>query len=167
MLSRKYKLSQIMAIANPTLVQAIRAAAKKIKQGSDYEWGHMGKCNCGHLAQQLTKLSKAEIHNYAMLKSGDWSEQVLDYCPTSGLLMDQLISTMLDAGLDRTDLMELEKLSSLSVLQNIPKERGYLNFNVKEDVTLYMETWAKQLEEDILKKIEISELSLLDSEAVH
>lgn len=148
-----------MAKPNQELIAAIRRASKKIREGSDYQWGHMGKCNCGHLAQELTHLSKEEIHRSAMAKSGDWSEQVLDYCPTSGFLMDQLIGTMLEAGLDRTDLICLEKLSSPTVLQRIQAARKPLNHNVKADVTLYMNTWADILEERMLEKIQLPEIS--------
>jgi len=127
------------------LVTALRSAANNIAQGSHYEWGHMGSCNCGHLAQQLTDKSKAEIHRYAMEKHGDWAEQVLDFCPTSGMSMDWLISELTSYGLTTRDLIDLERLSKEEVL----KKAGvvHLEKNQKEDVVLYMNSWASLLEE--------------------
>ena len=55
-----------MATANPDLIAAIEKTTLNLSKGSPYQWGHMGSCNCGNLAQELTKLSKAEIHSYAM-----------------------------------------------------------------------------------------------------
>lgn len=147
-----------MAIPNQNLIAAIRRASIKLKKGSDYQWGHMGKCNCGHLAQELTQMTKDEIHQSAMLKCGDWTEQVLDYCPTSSFLMDHLISLMLDAGLDRSDLIHLEKLSSPLVLSQISPQRKPLYHNLREDVVIYMETWAEVLEEKLLKQIKLADL---------
>jgi hypothetical protein len=101
----------------------------------------MGACNCGHLAQELTNFSKAEIHQYAMQKHGDWNQQLLDYCPTSGYPIDLMISKMLEFGLSLNDLAHLEKLSDPTILSEIPKERRELiNKNSREDVVLYMKS---------------------------
>jgi hypothetical protein len=137
-----------MAKANPNLIVAIEKTIVKLSNGAVYQWGHMGACNCGNLAQELTELSKAEIHQYAMQKHGDWNEQLLDYCPTSGYPIDLMISKMLDFGLTLEDLANLERLSDQSILKNIPKERReQMNKNSREDVILYLETWAKILRE--------------------
>lgn len=73
-----------MARPNPELIAAIEKTIFKLSKGAPYQWVHMGACNCGNLAQELTKLSKAEIHSYAMQRYGDWSDQILEFCPTSG-----------------------------------------------------------------------------------
>jgi hypothetical protein len=65
-----------MAHANPELIQALRRTAQKLSIGNPYQWGHMGSCNCGNLAQELTQLTKAQIHEFAMQGRGDWREQV-------------------------------------------------------------------------------------------
>ena len=136
-----------MAKANPELIAAIRRTITRLRKDSPYQWGHMGSCNCGHLAQEITSLSKKEIHARALLsRSGDWNEQLIDYCPTSKLPMDEVISEMLKAGLDREDLMHLEKLSDPAVLQQIPGHES-LQHNKREDVILYLEAWANFLEE--------------------
>ena len=83
-----------------------------------------------------------------MEKHGDWSEQLNDYCPTSGMLMDDLISDMLSAGLDTTDLKNLERLSDPNVLRRMPNGRKYPKHNRREDVVLYIRCWASLLEDE-------------------
>ena len=149
---------RIMAKANLELVSAIRRAAKAIQQGTQYQWGHMGSCNCGHLAQEITKLSKAEIHDYAMRKYGDWTEQSMDYCVNSGQPLDLVISQMLEAGLEIEDLAHLEKLSDPLVIKKLAPGNRHLRHNVRNDVVLYMQTWANVLEEDLTKQITLPSL---------
>ncbi len=137
-----------MAKANPRLIAAIEKTVAKLSNGAAYQWGHMGACNCGNLAQELTHFSKAEIHQYAMQRHGDWNEQLTDYCPTSGYPMDMMISRMLEHGLTLDDLAHLERLSDPLILSQIPKERrDPMNKNNREDVILYMETWSNLLRE--------------------
>ncbi len=142
-----------MARANLRLVLAIKNTAKRLTHHAPYQWGHMGSCNCGHLAQEITRVSKADIHNYALHSEGSWTDQSRAYCPTSGFPMDLLISSMLDVGLALDDLEYLEKLSDPKVLKRLGKVS--LRFNNREDVILYMHTWADLLEEDLLKSISL------------
>ncbi|MEX2514238.1 MAG: hypothetical protein WD398_15145 [Cyclobacteriaceae bacterium] len=152
-----------MAKSNPILINAIGNTISKLKNGAPYQWGHMGACNCGNLAQEITHVSKGEIHQYAMQRFGDWSEQLKDYCPTSGLPMDLMISRLLDSGLDLEDLIHLEKLSDPNILAALPEsEQRELRKNRKEDVILYLEIWLKQLEKTWVSQqaaIKISESS--------
>ena len=130
------------------LIAAIERTAKKLKNGAAYQWGHMGACNCGNLAQELTSLSKAEIHRFAMERSGDWNDQILEFCPTSGYPIDLIIENMLSYGLTLDDLGHLERLSAPEVLAKLPFEvRNNLSQNRKDDVILYLETWAQVLRE--------------------
>ncbi|WP_297336030.1 hypothetical protein [Algoriphagus sp.] len=147
----------------PELIAAIERTAKKLKDGAAYQWGHMGACNCGNLAQELTYLSKAEIHRYAMERSGDWNDQLLEFCPSSGYPLDLIIEKMLDYGLSLDDLRHLERLSSPEVLQAIPFERrNSLSKNSKEDVILYLQTWAKLLTNQWATAQQIEDLSLAE-----
>ena len=146
-----------MVKASIHLIEALRSTSKNLRRSNDYQWGHMGSCNCGHLAQEITRLSKSEIHSRAMNKYGDWNEQLNDYCPTSGLLMDDLITQMLDFGLDTDDLKHLEKLSDPNVLKQLPKENGRLHHNMKNDVITYINQWADLLEKELLEKIKLPE----------
>ncbi|HMQ00541.1 MAG TPA: hypothetical protein PKC24_12230 [Cyclobacteriaceae bacterium] len=145
-----------MARVNANLIMALRNTAKKLKASDQYQWGHMGACNCGFLAQEVCQISKQEIHRSAMLGYGDWNEQLNDYCPTSGLPMDGLISKLIEFGFDADDLKRLEKLSDQGVLQRIPIASRHLKHNIKADVIRYMLTWADLLEEELLEKIEIN-----------
>lgn len=146
-----------MAKANIKLIQALRNTVKRLEQSKKYQWGHMGSCNCGFLAQEISQLSKGEIHCRAMQKHGDWNEQLNDYCPTSGMLMDDLITAMLNIGLDTTDLKHLEKLSDPEVLRRIPIDERHLTHNIKKDVVKYMKTWVSLLEETLTHDVAIPE----------
>lgn len=114
-------------------------------------------CNCGFLAQEVTKLNKEEIHRRAMMRHGDWTEQLNDYCPTSGLPMDETISELIAFGFDSGDLKHLEHLSDQTVLLTIPFVERNLHFNVKEDVVKYMKVWANVLEDALIKTVTIPE----------
>lgn len=146
-----------MAKANSDLIVALRNTISKLKKSENYQWGHMGSCNCGFLAQEVTKLSKADIHNSAMQKYGDWNDQLNDYCPTSGLLMDHLITQMLNIGFDTDDLKNLEKLSDQKVLAELPFEKRNLRHNKKEDVIIYLSSWVRLLEKELVEYIELPE----------
>lgn len=144
-----------MAKASLEVITAISNAASAIDRSQNYQWGHMGACNCGFLAQEVTSLSKSEIHSRAMESHGDWNEQLNDYCPTSGLRMDDLISELLKFGFDIDDLKHLERLSDRRVLEHLPKERRHLKHNIKSDVVIYLKTMAAQLERELLEKIDL------------
>lgn len=144
-----------MARPNIKLIKAIRTAARKIQEGTHYQWGHMGGCNCGHLAQELTPYSKREIHEYAMRKSGDWTDQVEDYCGTTEMPMDEIISSMMDSGLERKDMIDLERLKNQEVRRYMGERGVKLYHNNKEDVVDYMLVWADLLEEKLLNKINL------------
>ncbi|MBN8650158.1 MAG: hypothetical protein J0L67_01945 [Cytophagales bacterium] len=146
-------------MANPIMIEALRRATSKLAHSNDYQWGHMGLCNCGFLAQQITALTKSEIHSRAMLKQGDWSEQLNDYCPTSGLPMDELITELLATGFTRENLQNLERLADPEVLRHMPGNRQNPKHNVKQDVILYINTWATCLENELLNKITLPEIS--------
>lgn len=143
-----------MAIASLTLIDAMRRTAKKLSNGVAYQWGHMGSCNCGNLAQEITKRTKAEIHEWAMTGTGDWHEQVQAFCPTSGLPFDLLVTDMMNAGLTQKDLQNLERLTDSTVLAKIPLERrNAMQHNNREDVVLYLQTWSSLLEEELLSQV--------------
>ena len=132
-----------MARANAELIGALRRTAERLSGDVSYQWGHMGMCNCGHLAQSITGLASAEIHQWALIREGDWEQQARDYCPASGHLIDVVLAAMFDLGLTRDDVRHLEKLSDPAVIGRIGR---YLRCNSREDVILYMKTWAEMLE---------------------
>ena len=128
------------------LAAALRETATRLDDGAYYQWTNQGACNCGHLAQTLTTKSRAEIHSMALEKASDWSEHVVDYCATSRYPIDHIITTMLDAGLTRRDLSDLERLRSNIVRVRLPEGRRALDYRRRDDVVLYMRTWAALLE---------------------
>lgn len=136
-------------MARPTreLLRALEATIERLRGGADYQWGHMGMCNCGHLAQALTSRSRGEIHQAALRRAGDWGQQAIDYCPTSGLPIDHIISRMLEAGMTLEDIEHLERLNDPEVLARLPRERRWLERNSRDDLLFYMEHWRQLLDE--------------------
>ena len=154
-----------MARPTPELIDALRRTARKVAEGAPYQWGHMGSCNCGNLAQVVTNLDKAAIHQEAMRRHGDWNEQLFDYCPQSGLPFDHIIDTMLDFGFTRSDLAHLEKLSDDRILANLPQGKQYLSHNKSEDVVKYLNSWANLLENELISGMVIDK-SLFEPVAI-
>ena len=152
-----------MAKATIETISALRKTASILEISDQYQWGHMGLCNCGFLAQQISLLTKDEIHSRAMERPGDWNDQLFDYCPSSGLKMDDLIETMIRAGFSIEDLKHLERLSDAKVLRRLPPTERYLRHNIKTDVVKYIRTWATLLESELLENIEINEARVAQS----
>ena len=144
-----------MARASVEIIEALRKTANTLTNTAHYQWGHMGACNCGFLAQEVTKFKKEEIHARAMQRYGDWSEQLNDYCPTSGLPFDDLISELIAFGFDADDLKHLERLSDGMVLRSLPLEQRNLSHNKKADVVTYLRAWSALLEAKLVDKINL------------
>ncbi|MCZ7679000.1 MAG: hypothetical protein M5U28_09700 [Sandaracinaceae bacterium] len=136
-----------MARPSRTLIAALRATAARLAAGSRYQWTHQGACNCGHLAQTLTRRSREELHRLAVQRAGDWGEHAVDYCPASGHPIDAVLGEMLDAGLELADVGHLERLSDVAVLRRFPLGERALDHRRREDVVRYLEAWAELLEE--------------------
>ena len=139
-----------MAKSKPELIDALRTTAQRLTTGAHYEWGHMGRCNCGHLVQTITSLSDREIDQVADHRLDEWTEHAKDYCEGSGHSLDTLFLTLQEMGFDYQDVIHLENLSDQRVLQRLDQERRYLRRNCREDVTLYMNTLATMLEEALV-----------------
>ncbi len=159
-----------MAKSTLSVIQALRTTAQRLSTEAPYQWGHMGSCNCGHLAQTITRLSKGAIHERAMQRYGDWDQQLRDYCPTSGLPIDETIDEMLALGFTRTDLAHLERLSDPAIRATLTfEQREALRHNNRDHVVLYLRAWAELLENQLLAGIElpafspVAELALLRS----
>lgn len=126
-----------------SLVDALELVAERLEQGAPFQWGHMGQCNCGHLAQVVTKRSAAEIHASAIRqRTGEWSEFVNDYCQSSGALIDDVMDDLLALGLSRQDLVHLENLSDPTVTAAIGRP---LQKNVRDDAIAYFRAKAALL----------------------
>ncbi len=152
-----------MAYPSTHLIDVLRQTAERMATGVQYQWTHMGHCNCGHLAQTLTGLGHAQLHAWGLEKYGDWSDKAAQYatefaddattgtCP-SGYPIDGVIFQMLEAGLTLNDITALERLSDRAVLLRLPLEQRALDYRKRADVVLYLRTWADQLEEQLTER---------------
>lgn len=140
-----------MAYANTQIIEALTRTAARLRTDVDYRWTHMGACNCGHLAQTVTTLSRAELHAMALEKPGDWSEQAVDFCPTSGYPMDHVIATMLELGLTTQDLVHLERLSDPDILARLPSALRHVDYRKRDDVVRYLDAWAELLSDQLAR----------------
>lgn len=132
-----------MARLHPEVIQALRSTAARIREGAHYEWGHAGSCNCGHLAQTVTQMSRAEIYR---MVNGEWSEHLNDYCPITGASLEDVAAQMIRFGFEPGELASLERLSDRRVLARIPG-RQHLRRNDAQDVVSYLEAWAGLMEQ--------------------
>ncbi len=137
-----------MAQSNPTLIKTLRETAQRLKNGAHYEWGHMGRCNCGHLVQTITDMSDHQIVRSIDFELDEWTEHAKLYCNGSGHKVDDLFHTLETIGFNYQDVINLEYLSDQDVLEALPQGKRYLRRNDIEDVTLYMETLADILEDE-------------------
>lgn len=147
-----------MAYPNITLINALRKAAENLRAGAHYAWGHHGSCNCGHILQVVTNLTKQEIVRHAQTVYGEWTEIAEDYCGVTNAPAYLLVSKLEKLGLTPTDIHNLEYLEDRKVLEALPGGFRWLKKNVREDVVVYFETFANQLEDKILSSIELPKL---------
>ena len=142
------------------LIVGLRTAANNLRNGAFYAWGHHGACNCGHLLQAVTRLSKEEIQTYAHTGYGEWTEIMEESCSVTGVPLGLLITELRSMGLTNNDIHNLEYLEDRAVLNNLPGGFRWLKRNQREDVIIYFETYANMLEEKMLEKIEIPSFEL-------
>jgi hypothetical protein len=136
-----------MARAHPKLIKKLRETAGNLESGNSYSWGHVARCNCGHLAQSILSLSSSELHKAAQTCGLDeWSEYANEYCSASGAPIDDIIDALLQIGLELKDIHHLEYLSNREVLEALPGGFRYLEKGNRHDSALYMRTWASLLE---------------------
>jgi hypothetical protein len=155
-----------MAYPNLKLIDTLRRAARNLRNGADYSWGHHGACNCGQLLQVITRLNEKEILSYAQTVNGEWTEIAEEYCGITYAPAYMLISGLEKIGLTPTDIHHLEYLDNRMILQRLPGGFRWLSRNVRADVIVYFETMAQMLEEELDEKIlpELKECVLMASE---
>lgn len=134
-------------MGSSTLAGALRETAQRLASGARYEWGHMGRCNCGHLVQTLTDMTDFEIVKSIDFQYDEWTEHARDYCAGTGHKVDDLFDSLKRHGLSSDDVIHLEYLSDKQVLSRLHGGMRYLQKNKVEDVALYMHTWADLLDE--------------------
>ena len=142
-----------MAYPNIGLIEALRNAAKNLRNGADYAWGHHGSCNCGHILQVVTKLNKKEILEQAQSAHGEWTEIAEEYCGITNAPAYLLVSKLQKLGLTPSDIHNLEYLEDRDVLEYLPGGFRWLKRNIREDVIVYFETMAELLQAELSNKI--------------
>ena len=130
-------------------------AATQLRQGAYYAWGHHGACNCGHLLQATTHLSKEEIVTYAHTGTGEWTELAEEACPVTGAPVDLLINKLKQLGLTPVDIHNIEYLEDREILDHLPGGFRWLTRNHREDVILYFETMAGLLEDKLYQSLSV------------
>ena len=156
-----------MAKPSIELIEALREAAKRLKSGVHYAWGHHGACNCGHLLQVLTQLDEREILNHAHAGTGEWTEIAMESCSVTRVPVSLLLSKLEAAGLTATDIHHIEYLDDKTVLQHLPGGFRWLKRNLRQDVIDYFETFASLLEDKLLQHISIPDRILNGETANH
>jgi len=144
-----------MAQPNIELIAALRETAKRLKNGAPYAWGNHGTCNCGNLLQVVTNLSKEDILYYAQTGIGEWTELAEEYCVVSNAPVAMLITKLLETGLTPTDIHNIEYLQDRDVLDRLPGGFRWLKRNQRDDVVVYLETFATLLEDKLLQQVEV------------
>lgn len=137
-----------MAKNQEPLVSLLRQTAERLDDGARYEWGHMGRCNCGHLVQTLTNLTDREIAATANHQLDEWSEHAKDYCSQTGSRVDDLFLALAEVGFQHKDVMASEYLNDPRVLASLRPNKKRLRRNDASDVSLYMRALADILEEE-------------------
>lgn len=144
-----------MAHPGTALIEGLRKAAAALKNGSYYAWGHHGACNCGHLLQATTQLTKEEILTYAHSGTGEWTELAQESCPVTNAPVNLLLTKLQQLGLTPTDIHNIEYLADREVLNRLPGGFRWLKRNIRENVIVYFETMADMLEEKLIRDITI------------
>lgn len=150
-----------MAHPNIALVEGLRKAAAGLVNGNYYAWGHHGACNCGHLLQATTQLTKEEIVTYAHTGIGEWTELAQESCQVTGVPVNLLLTKLQELELTPTDIHNIEYLDNREVLNRLPGGFRWLKRNIREHVILYFETMATMLEEKLINNIEVDYSDLL------
>lgn len=146
-----------MAKPSISLIEALREAALRLRNGAHYAWGHHGACNCGHLLQVMTQLDEKEILTRAHTGPGEWTEIAEEACSVTGAPVNFLVSCLQAAGLTPTDIHNIEYLDNKAILNCLAGGFRWLKRNRKEDVIDYFEAFAFFLEEQLMKEVIIPE----------
>jgi hypothetical protein len=100
-------------------------------------------------------LTEGEILRYAQTGTGEWTELSEEYCADTSAPLSIIMSRLEQAGLSPVDVHHIEYLTDRGVLRHLPGGFRWLKRNAKEDVILYLETFANMLEEQLIASINI------------
>lgn len=129
------------------LIDALRETTKRLSDKDvEYQWGHMGQCNAGHLIQTITGMTSFEIVESIDFQLDEWSEHAVDYCSKTGCKVDDIFLTIEQHGMTHQDIVKLENLSDRKILDNLDGGFRHLERNNRTDVIDYMNSYADLLE---------------------
>ncbi len=147
-----------MATASVELINVLRETSKRIAASkSNYDWKNIGACNCGNLVQVVTGHDRKQIHQYGIQKHGDWEMLAYLYKDNGNYEIDKIIKSLLDLGFTLCDIVNLENLGDSEILSRVSDHKPFLKRDAREDVILYLETWASMLEEKLISEISVEE----------
>ena len=128
------------------LIHVIRSAASGLRLDSaEYQWGHMGQCNVGHLMQAMTGMKSSEIVRSVDHEMNEWTEFAKNICEETSHKVEDLFASLHKLGFSREDVIHLENLTDKHVLENLPGGFRHLRRNDKNDVIAYFESMADLL----------------------
>jgi len=129
------------------LIDALRQTTERLNdENVEYQWGHMGQCNAGHLIQTITGMSSFEIVKSVDFQLDEWSEHATDYCSKTGCKVDDIFLSIEKHGMTHEDIVKLENLSDRKILDNLDGGFRHLERNNRMDVIEYMNSFANLLE---------------------
>lgn len=141
-----------MAFASHKLINALRETANRLRNGNHYAWGNHGSCNCGNLLQVLTPFNSKDILQIAQTGIGEWTELAEERCSVTSIPITNLLGALQQAGLTPVDIHNIEYLEDKAVLKALPGGFRWLKRNLREDVILYLETFASLLEAELERR---------------
>ena len=141
-----------MAFASHKLVSALRETASRLENGNHYAWGNHGSCNCGNLLQVLTPLDRKDILTIAQTGIGEWTELADETCSTTNIPVNELLRVLQESGLTPVDIHNIEYLEDKMLLSALPGGFRWLKRNVREDVIVYLKTFASLLESELIRR---------------
>ncbi|MGA0059943.1 MAG: hypothetical protein ACO3RU_10180, partial [Planctomycetota bacterium] len=106
--------------ANLRLAFALRKTADRLADGARYEWGHVGRCNCGHVAQTLTDFDDRQILRIFGQDLSEWTEHARNRCADTNRDLVALFDVLHTAGMSHEDVLHLENLSDPRILARMP-----------------------------------------------
>jgi hypothetical protein len=131
-----------------TLIKALKETVDRLKNGAKYEWGHMGRCNAGHIVQTLTGMSDYDIVKSVNFEMDEWTEHAKGFCDKSNENVEDIFLNMKEVGLSYQDIIHLENLSDKVVLKNLKGGFRYLKKNNRDDLIDYISSLANTLEKE-------------------
>lgn len=146
---------------NKVLIKALRVTADSLDNPNKfYDWYAPNHCNCGLLIKNIIKIGKGieeskaieEIVEYTYNKGdgmGLWSlDSLKNYCPVTGLPINDLYLFLTLMGLEEEDFAEIENLKSIN------QGKNKVDYKDRLIVARYMRNKANELETQFHQELE-------------